>query len=49
MNAQQECVRAVMVNSEGRLGPGFRKEDTTGEDYKVLSLFSSSSLGLSES
>lgn len=39
MNAQQECVRAVMVNSEGHLGPGFRKKDVTREDYKVSESF----------
>ena len=39
MNAQQQCVRAVMVNSEGHLGPGFRKKDVTREDYKVSESF----------
>ena len=34
-----ECVRAVLVNLEGYLGPGFRKKDVTGKYCKVSESF----------
>lgn len=39
MTVQHEGVRAVMMKSEGHLGPGFRKKGVAGEDYKVSESF----------